>query len=85
MQNKRSLNLHSKAIAPWGVAKTDEGGRWIFLGILSLFDPPRDDAAAMIQKAKQHGINIKMVTGDNIAIAKQTCWRAWFGTKYSTG
>ncbi|MCK5191687.1 MAG: HAD-IC family P-type ATPase, partial [Methylococcales bacterium] len=55
-----------------GVAKTDEAGHWIFLGILSLFDPPREDAAATIIAAKEHGVNIKMVTGDNIAIAKQT-------------
>ncbi len=55
-----------------GVAKTDEHGHWVFLGILSLFDPPREDASAMIREAKLHGVNIKMVTGDNIAIAKQT-------------
>jgi len=55
-----------------GVAKTDKQGNWGFLGILSLFDPPREDAASMIQKAKGHAVDIKMVTGDNIAIAKQT-------------
>ena len=54
-----------------GVAKTDEAGRWVFLGILSLFDPPREDAASMIKEAKEHGVDIKLVTGDNIAIAKQ--------------
>ncbi|MBL6987689.1 MAG: plasma-membrane proton-efflux P-type ATPase [Methylobacter sp.] len=54
-----------------GVAKTDEAGRWLFLGILPLFDPPREDAAKTITEAKEHGIDIKMVTGDNIAIAKQ--------------
>ena len=54
-----------------GVAKTDETGRWLFLGILPLFDPPREDAADTIKEAIKHGVNIKMVTGDNIAIAKQ--------------
>ncbi|BCG63520.1 MAG: H+-transporting ATPase [Methyloprofundus sp.] len=54
-----------------GVAKTDEAGHWVFLGILPLFDPPREDAASTIQEAKAHGVDIKMVTGDNIAIAKQ--------------
>ncbi|MDD4913523.1 MAG: plasma-membrane proton-efflux P-type ATPase [Methylococcales bacterium] len=54
-----------------GVAKTDAGGRWQFLGILPLFDPPREDAAETIREAKLHGVNIKMVTGDNIAIARQ--------------
>lgn len=54
-----------------GIAKTNEVGHWVFLGIVSLFDPPREDAANTIQEAKAHGVDIKMVTGDNIAIAKQ--------------
>ncbi|MDD5275642.1 MAG: plasma-membrane proton-efflux P-type ATPase [Methylovulum sp.] len=54
-----------------GVAKTDDTGNWRFLGILPLFDPPREDAAATIKEAQEHGVEIKMVTGDNIAIAKQ--------------
>ncbi|RLA21245.1 MAG: plasma-membrane proton-efflux P-type ATPase, partial [Gammaproteobacteria bacterium] len=62
-----------------GVAKTDEEGRWIFLGILSLFDPPREDAAETIKEAKAHGVDIKMVTGDNIAIAKQTAGELGLG------
>ncbi|RKZ64070.1 MAG: plasma-membrane proton-efflux P-type ATPase [Gammaproteobacteria bacterium] len=60
-----------KGFRALGVAKTDETGCWLFLGILSLFDPPREDAADTIKKAKDHGVDIKMVTGDNIAIAKQ--------------
>lgn len=63
-----------------GIAKTDEAGRWIFLGIMSLFDPPRADAANMIQEANAHGVDIKMVTGDNIAIAKQTASELGLGT-----
>ncbi len=62
-----------------GVAKTDPQGRWLFLGILSLFDPPREDASSMIQEAKDHGVDIKMVTGDNIAIAKQTAGELGLG------
>ncbi len=54
-----------------GVARTDQTGNWIFLGILPLYDPPRDDAKQTIKEVKEHGIDIKMVTGDNIAIAKQ--------------
>ncbi|MGR9053973.1 MAG: HAD-IC family P-type ATPase, partial [Gammaproteobacteria bacterium] len=54
-----------------GVARTDAAGSWQFLGILPLFDPPREDARQTIDEAKRHGIEIKMVTGDDIAIAKQ--------------
>jgi H+-transporting ATPase len=54
-----------------GVARADENDNWKFLGLLSLFDPPREDSADMIKRAQEHGIEVKMVTGDNAAIGKQ--------------
>ncbi len=54
-----------------GVARTDENGKWQYLGILSLLDPPREDSGEVIQAAQDHGIDIRMVTGDHLAIAKQ--------------
>ena len=54
-----------------GVARSDAPGRWSFLGILPLFDPPREDSAATIADAEKHGVMLKMVTGDNLAIAQQ--------------
>lgn len=74
MQKQAEQTVNEFAIKGYralGVAKTDEAGRWKFLGILPLFDPPREDAAETIKEAKEHGVDIKMVTGDNIAIAKQ--------------
>jgi H+-transporting ATPase len=54
-----------------GVARTQPNGQWQFLGVLPLFDPPREDSKAMIATASQMGIKVKMVTGDQIAIAKE--------------
>jgi H+-transporting ATPase len=54
-----------------GVARTDENNHWQFLGVLSLFDPPRPDSKSTIATASQMGIKVKMVTGDQIAIAKE--------------
>ncbi len=54
-----------------GVARTDESGKWQFLGLLPLFDPPRDDCADTIATARSMGVDIKMVTGDHEAIAKE--------------
>ena len=56
-----------------GVAKTNSSGEWEFLGVLSLFDPPREDTKETIAKAMAMGIPVKMVTGDQTAIAKETC------------
>jgi H+-transporting ATPase len=54
-----------------GVARTDERGQWQFAGVLPLYDPPREDSRATIETAEQMGIKVKMVTGDQIAIAKE--------------
>lgn len=54
-----------------GVARTDQAGKWAFAGVLPLFDPPREQAKATIANAQQMGVKIKMVTGDQIAIARE--------------
>jgi len=54
-----------------GVACSDEKGQWQFLGVIPLYDPPRQDSKATIETAKKMGVNVKMVTGDQIAIAKE--------------
>lgn len=54
-----------------GVARTDEKGEWKLLGVLPLFDPPREDSKSTIATAAQMGVKVKMVTGDQIAIAKE--------------
>ncbi|MFQ5733837.1 MAG: HAD-IC family P-type ATPase, partial [Planctomycetaceae bacterium] len=42
-----------------------------FIGLLPFFDPPRDDSAQTVSEAKRLGVDIKMITGDNLAIARQ--------------
>jgi H+-transporting ATPase len=61
----------AKGYRTLGVARTDDTGKWGFLGLLPLFDPPRDDGKEMIEKTRAMGIDIKMVTGDHEAIAKE--------------
>jgi H+-transporting ATPase len=63
-----------------GVARADHDGQWKFLGVLPLFDPPRDDAEETIATAKKMGVTIKMVTGDQLAIAKETAEKLGLGT-----
>jgi len=63
-----------------GVAKREsDDAPWIFLGILSLFDPPREDSAETIARAKAYGVQVKMVTGDNLAIARQIATKLGLG------
>jgi H+-transporting ATPase len=55
-----------------GVARAEGEGPWQFLGVLPLFDPPRTDAKTTIATARQMGVDVKMVTGDALAIAQET-------------
>ena len=65
-------DLAAKGIRALAVAEsTDAGNSWSFLGILSMMDPPRDDSKTTIQQAKDHGLRVKMVTGDDVAIGNQ--------------
>jgi H+-transporting ATPase len=73
-----------KGFRTLGVARLDGTEAWQFLGLLPLFDPPREDAAGTIREANEHGIHIKMVTGDNTAIAKQIAGQLGLGANIHT-
>ena len=63
-----------------GVARAEGDGGWRFLGVLPLFDPPREDAKATIATALAMGVKIKMVTGDALAIAQETAKKLGMGS-----
>jgi H+-transporting ATPase len=63
-----------------GVARAEGDGPWQFVGVLPLFDPPREDAKATIATARQMGVKVKMVTGDALAIAQETAKKLDMGT-----
>ena len=60
--------------------KESPGGPWEFVGLLPLFDPPRHDSAETITRALNLGVNVKMITGDQLAIGKETGRRLGMGT-----
>lgn len=60
--------------------KESPGGPWTFCGLLPLFDPPRHDSAETIRRALNLGVCVKMITGDQLAIAKETGRRLGMGT-----
>jgi len=63
-----------------GVARADEDNRWRYLGVLPLLDPARDDSRGTIAMAEQMGVHVKMLTGDQVAIAKEIAHRLDMGT-----
>ncbi|MGA2292710.1 plasma-membrane proton-efflux P-type ATPase, partial [Bradyrhizobium sp.] len=68
-----------------GVARADGDGKWQLLGMLPLFDPPREDAKSTVATAAQMGVKIKMVTGDALAIARETAKTLGMGTNILDG
>ena len=74
----------AKGYRTLGVARTDATGQWRYAGLISLSDPPREDSAATIQAAQSLGVTIKMVTGDHLAIARETARQVHLGTDIKT-
>ena len=70
----------SRGYRSLGVARAEGDGPWQFAGVLPLFDPPRNDAAATIATALTMGVKVKMVTGDALAIARETARKLGMGT-----
>jgi H+-transporting ATPase len=68
-----------------GVARADGDGKWQLLGVLPLFDPPREDAKSTVATAAEMGVKIKMVTGDALAIARETAKTLGMGTNILDG
>lgn len=59
------------------VAKNDSNFQLV--GIAALFDPPREDAAAMLAAIKDLGVDIKMLTGDALPIGKEIAQQVGIG------
>jgi H+-transporting ATPase len=60
----------SKGFRTLGVAyKKSSENMYHFAGLIPLYDPPREDSKEAVDSARSKGIDVKMVTGDNIAVA----------------
>ena len=64
--------LGNRGIRSIAVAKTDDNNNWRMLGLLTFLDPPRPDTKQTIERAREYGVTVKMITGDHFLIAKET-------------
>ncbi|MFA0812527.1 plasma-membrane proton-efflux P-type ATPase [Microbulbifer epialgicus] len=71
--------LATRGLRSLGVARSEGGSSWSLLGILSLEDPPRDDSKQTISRAREHGLQVKMITGDDVAIGKEIAAQVGIG------
>ncbi|KAK4867788.1 hypothetical protein LT330_006659 [Penicillium expansum] len=70
----------SRGFRALAVARKRQGQPWEILGIMPCMDPPRHDTAKTVSEAQDLGLSIKMLTGDAVAIARETARRLGLGT-----
>ncbi|KDO31857.1 plasma-membrane proton-efflux P-type ATPase [Saprolegnia parasitica CBS 223.65] len=68
----RVLDLAKRGVRCLAVARTEDAIGWVLMGLLTFVDPPRHDTKRSIELLQWHGINLKMLTGDNAAVAIET-------------
>jgi H+-transporting ATPase len=68
----RAVNeFASRGFRSLGIARNDGKDKWRFLGVIPLFDPLRTDSKETIDVTRSMGLKVKVVTGDQVAIAKE--------------
>ncbi|HRC45059.1 MAG TPA: magnesium-translocating P-type ATPase, partial [Nitrospira sp.] len=61
--------------------KADESGL-ILNGYVAFLDPPKDTAKAAVKALEGHGIRVKVVTGDNVLVARKICNEVGIATEF---
>jgi H+-transporting ATPase len=81
--NKTVEELSLKGYRTLGVARSgdDDLTKIKLVGLLSLADPARPDSKDMIEGARELGVKPIMLTGDNIAIAREIARHIFLGNK----
>ncbi len=70
----------SRGFRSLGIARTDDKDKWQLIGIIPLFDPLREDSKETVKATREMGLKFKMVTGDQLAIAKEIGGQLGLGT-----
>ncbi|NMA04663.1 MAG: magnesium-translocating P-type ATPase, partial [Clostridiales bacterium] len=45
----------------------------VLMGYIAFLDPPKDSAAGAVKALKDHGVTVKVLTGDNEIVTKRVC------------
>jgi H+-transporting ATPase len=78
--DKAIKEFASRGFRSLGVARTNGDDKWQLIGIIPLFDPLREDSKETIKTTRDMGLKVKMVTGDQVAIAKEVGRQLDLGT-----
>ena len=83
--NRQAEEFATRGYRSLAVARAESDGPWRLAGLLALADPPRDDSAATVTAARELGIEVKMVTGDQVAIGREIARQVGLGERIVDG
>jgi H+-transporting ATPase len=63
--------LASRGYRTLAVGRRRGDGPLELLGLIPLYDPPREDSADVLRQMQEYGVRVKMITGDHVAIARE--------------
>ena len=72
-------NFANRGFRGLAVAISNGDNNFKLIGLLPIFDPPRSDTGETIKRAVELGVRVKMITGDQLEIAKETGRRLGMG------
>lgn len=84
--NKKGLRVITVAIKDMNIKEAGEFSRkdemdMIIVGFVSFLDPPKENAKEAINLLKEHGVETKVITGDNELVAKNVCFAVGIDTE----
>lgn len=59
--------------APVGQFSVADEADMVLIGYLAFLDPPKETTAAAIKALKEHGVSVKILTGDNEKVTSRVC------------
>lgn len=88
VSNDKITEYANRGFRALGVARAEgdgaNGTKWEMVGLVPLFDPPRHDTKETIERCIELGINVKMITGDQLLIGKETAKQLGMGSNMFT-
>jgi P-type Mg2+ transporter len=73
----RVIIVATKELQQWEVDDADAldglDADMVVEGLLTFLDPPKDDAAASVARLQELGVEVKVLTGDNLGVALKVC------------
>ncbi|HKJ32774.1 MAG TPA: HAD-IC family P-type ATPase, partial [Balneolales bacterium] len=69
--NAKVDELASNGYRTIAVCRGEDSSKPEIIGLIPLYDPPREDSKDVIDEMKNYNVEIKMLTGDNLAIARE--------------